>query len=96
MRDSRSDFLKRKWHAWRQVNDEARDDMAKMEAGWGSEYTRQIVPEPSSVTIKAPSFAVVTPTGRPQTSPDSVTKPTRKSSYSPVALPSFIGTRMTL
>lgn len=32
MRDSRSDFLKRKWHTWRQVSDEARGEMAKMEA----------------------------------------------------------------
>ena len=58
--------------------------------------TRQTVPEPSSVTINDPSLATATPTGRPQTLPSLVTKPTRKSSYSPVALPSFIGTRMTL
>ncbi len=58
--------------------------------------TRQTVPEPSSVTIKEPSLATATPAGRPHTLPSGVTKPTRKSSYSPVALPSFIGTRITL
>ena len=58
--------------------------------------TRQTAPEPSSVTINDPSLATATPAGRPQTLPSLVTKPTRKSSNSPVALPSFIGTRMTL
>jgi hypothetical protein len=58
--------------------------------------TRQTVPEASSVTINAPSLATATPTGRPHTLPSFVTKPTRKSSNSPVALPSLIGTRMTL
>ncbi len=42
-----------------------------------------------------PSFASVTPTGRPHTSPSPVVKPVRKSSYSPVAWPSFMGRRIT-
>jgi hypothetical protein len=58
--------------------------------------TRHTVPEPSSVTSSEPSLATATPTGLPQTLPSWVTNPTRKSSYSPVALPSFIGTRITL
>ena len=40
--------------------------------------------EPSSETKSAPSFATETPTGRPHTSPSGVTKPVRKSTYSPV------------
>ena len=31
MRESRGEYLKRKWHAWQQVNSEARGEMAKME-----------------------------------------------------------------
>lgn len=58
--------------------------------------TRHTVPDPSSVTIREPSRATATPTGRPQTFPSRVTKPTRKSSYSPVAFPSFSGMRITL
>jgi hypothetical protein len=50
---------------------------------------------PSSVTNNEPSFPTATPTGLPQTCPSLVTKPVRKSSYSPVALPSFIGMRIT-
>jgi len=47
--------------------------------------TRQIDSLPSSLTSSAPSFPTATPTGRPHTSPFGVTKPVRKSSYSPVA-----------
>jgi hypothetical protein len=50
---------------------------------------------PSSVTNSEPSGATATPTGLPQTCPSFVTKPVRKSSYSPVALPSFMGMRIT-
>jgi hypothetical protein len=49
--------------------------------------TRHTVPLPSSVTRRAPSCATATPTGRPQTRLSSITKPVRKSSYSPVATP---------
>ena len=45
--------------------------------------TRQTVPEPSSVTINDPSWATATPTGRPQTLPSLVTKPTRKCERMP-------------
>ncbi len=31
MRESRGDFLKRKWNAWQQVSSEARGEMARME-----------------------------------------------------------------
>src|SRR5262249_3073011 len=69
----------------------------RQDAGFLPVYaTLHTVFEPSSVTINEPSLATATPTGRPQTSPSGVTKPTRKSSYSPVAFPSFIGTRITL
>jgi len=57
--------------------------------------TRQIERDPSSETKREPSFASATPTGRPQTVPLGRTKPVRKSSYSPVAWPSFMGRRMT-
>ena len=58
---------------------------------------RQTVPDPSSVTNIEPSFATVTPTGRPHTCPSSVTKPVMKSSYSPFDLPlPSSGTRITL
>ena len=43
-----------------------------------------MLPFASSDTSNAPSFATVTPTGRPHTCPSSITKPVRKSSYSPV------------
>src|ERR1017187_254090 len=48
---------------------------------------RQMLFEPSSVTISEPCLSTVTPTGRPQTSPESVTKPVMKSSYSPLDFP---------
>src|ERR1051325_7721765 len=51
---------------------------------------------PSSVTMSEPWPSTVTPTGLPQTSPDSVTKPVRKSSYSPLARPFRTGTEMIL
>ncbi len=51
--------------------------------------------EPSSETKRLPSLACATPTGRPQTVPSGKTKPVRKSSYSPVAWPFFMGSRMT-
>src|SRR5205085_8658334 len=57
---------------------------------------RQTQFPPSSVTSIAPSAAVVTPTGRPHTVPAGVTKPVRKSWYSPVGTPRFNGTRITL
>ena len=50
---------------------------------------------PSSVTYMLPSLPMVTPTGRPHTWLSAVTKPVRKSSYSPVAWPFFMGIRMT-
>ena len=58
--------------------------------------TRQIEPLPSSLTSSEPSCVTATPTGRPQTLLSSPTKPTRKSSYAPVGLPSFITRRTTL
>ena len=57
---------------------------------------RQIVPLASSDTRSAPSCATVTPTGLPHTSESLMTKPVRKSWYSPVGDPSFRGIRMTL
>src|SRR5689334_12432454 len=60
-----------------------------------SYVTRQMEPDASSLTSNDPSFATATPTGRPHTLPSGVTNPVRKSSYSPVAFPSFTGTRMT-
>ena len=59
---------------------------------------RQMVLPPSSLTSRAPSFATVIPTGRPQTFPSGVTKPVTKSSYSPRVLPVDLsnGTRTTL
>ena len=47
---------------------------------------RQMVPFPSSVTGRDPSSATATLTGLAQTFPSPKTKPTRKSSYSPVGL----------
>lgn len=58
--------------------------------------TRQIVPAASSVTTSAPVLVTATPTGRPHTLPSGVTKPVKKSSYSPVATPRSSGMRMTL
>src|SRR5205823_11585766 len=57
--------------------------------------TRQMDFEPSSLTNNAPSLPTATPTGRPQTFPSLVTKPVRKSSYSPAARPFLSGTRIT-
>lgn len=54
--------------------------------------TRQTTLPPSSVTNSAPLRPTATPTGRPQTLPSGVTKPVMKSTYSPVARPSCIGT----
>ena len=58
--------------------------------------TRKIVPFASSLTSSAPSRATATPTGRPHTVVLSITKPVMKSSYSPVGLPPFMRTRITL
>ncbi len=57
---------------------------------------RQIVPLPSSLKRRAPSCATATPTGRPQTRLSSMTKPVRKSSYSPPGMPSRRWMRMIL
>ena len=51
---------------------------------WRRYETRQIEPLPSSLTMSEPSCATATPTGRPQTSLSLITKPVKKSSYSPV------------
>ena len=56
---------------------------------------RQIRFAPSSVTRNAPSFATVTPTGRPHTFPSGVTKPVMKSSYKPAGVPLWMGTRIS-
>ena len=48
-----------------------------------------------TLTKIEPSFALVTPTGRPQELPSGVAKPVRKSSYTPLALPLTSGTRIT-
>src|SRR6202022_875085 len=61
-----------------------------------STETRQTTSPPSSLTRSDPSFATVTPTGRPQTPSAEATKPVRKSSYSPVGAPSLIGSRAPL
>src|ERR1700733_8304079 len=63
--------------------------------GYFPYVTRQIEFDPSSVTISEPSVATATPTGRPQMSPLSVTKPIRKSLYSPRACSFFVGTNTT-
>ena len=58
--------------------------------------TRQRVPLPSSENRSEPSFAIAMPTGRPQAEASSTTKPTTKSSYSPVGTPSLTIARMIL
>src|SRR3954453_4491398 len=62
----------------------------------GTLVTRQIVPLPPPDTSSDPYFATATPTGRPHPSVSLTTNPVTKSSYSPVALPSFIRMRITL
>ncbi len=58
--------------------------------------TRKMDPFASSLTSSAPSRVTATPAGRAQTVSLSSTKPVTKSSYSPVGLPSFMRTRITL
>ncbi len=58
--------------------------------------TRKMDPFASSLTSSAPSRVTATPAGRAQTLLLSITKPVMKSSYSPVGLPSFMRTRITL
>ena len=58
--------------------------------------TRKTVPFASSLTRSAPSRVTATPPGLPHALSLSTTKPVMKSSYSPVGLPSFMRTRITL
>src|SRR5579864_3256484 len=56
--------------------------------------TCQIERVPSSDTKREPSPASATPTGRPHTLPSPMVNPVRKSSYSPVACPFFMGSEV--
>lgn len=99
MRREHAGSRKRRFGRWNLLQAFQRNAAPRRRVVAGSRFygaMRQIVFDPSSLTRSAPSRATVTPTGRPQTSPFSVTKPVRKSSYSPVARPFSTGTMMTL